>query len=126
MKKVTLILTLIFSLFLFTSFALATGPKLVWDASTNETGYTLYTTDGTIRKTVSKDILEIPISDLNLIPGKEYTFYVKAYNSVDESVPSNMVSYTQPAYVPLADILLPKIDLPQPVIIKNIQVILGQ
>lgn len=79
--------------------AMAAGPKLVWDASSGPVdGYRVYWGTAAGVHPNSKDVgpkLEEPISDLNgLLPGTQYFFVVRAYNTAGESGDSNEVNYT--------------------------------
>lgn len=81
----------------------AASPRAVWDPSVGAQGYTLYYTDGITEYKASTTITEIPLSELNLVPGTQYTFTVTAYNDVGESPRSNAVVWTMVAYSPPTD-----------------------
>jgi hypothetical protein len=76
------------------------GATLSWNAPTEgtPTGYKIYYNE------YSQDlglVLEVVDAEtvLNLVPGLEYTMYVTAYNAIDESGPSNVITYTRPIFV---------------------------
>lgn len=56
---------------------------------------------------------QVNINDDNFQPGESYTFYVTAYNTRGESVPSEELVYTVPMYTPPVD-NLPVIKWPAP------------
>ena len=114
MKK----LLLAFLLVLFTAIP-ALAASLVWDASTGQVdGYIVYfgPTSGDHAQ-FHYDVgtpTTCDIDLLNLVPGTEYTFTVRAYNSAGESGDSNAVTYTRPAYSPPANVLPTSVDIPEP------------
>lgn len=77
--------------------------RAVWDPSQGATGYTLYYTDGTTEYHASTTTTEMPLSELNLVPGTKYTFTVTAFNTAGESGRSNAIEWTMTAYSPPAD-----------------------
>lgn len=95
------------------------APRLVWDASTGQVdGYKVYYTDGTNQYQKIVTMPECPLADLNLEPGKSYTFWVTAYNTAGESGSSNTVAYDVAEYTPGPDVLPPvTIIIPGPVTI---------
>ena len=70
--------------------------SLKWDASTGADGYKVYYNSNS--KLVSET--QIDITELNLIPGIEYTMSVTAWNQMGESAPSNSVLYMLPSFTP--------------------------
>lgn len=88
------------------------APKAAWDPSVGATGYTLYYTDGVTEYRASTTGIEMPLSELNLVPGTKYTFTVTAYNAAGESGRSNAVEWAMTAYGPPADQKPVKIAIP--------------
>ena len=73
MKRMFLILGILIVFLSISAWCMA-APRAVWDASVGTTGYILYYTDGTTEYHASTIATEMPLSELNLVPGKEYTF----------------------------------------------------
>ena len=92
----------------------AFGASLVWDASTGTVdGYIIYYTDGTNQYNYNNgQSLSCDLSNLNLAPGVEYTFTVRAYNAAGESGDSNSITYTREPFVPPANVLPVSVDTP--------------
>ena len=84
---------------------IACADTLTWDASDNANGYIVYYTDGTnnYNKNVGNVTECDTHSDLQMIPGTEYTIHVTAYNDYGESGPSNSIVYTEDIFILPAD-----------------------
>lgn len=76
--------------------SVVSAADLKWDASTGADGYKIYYNSNS--KLVSET--QIDITELNLIPGIEYTMSVTAWNQMGESAPSNSVLYMLPSFTP--------------------------
>lgn len=114
MKK--LLLALLIILFMA---APAFAASLVWDASTGQVnGYIVYfgptSGDHAAFHYENGIATSCDLVNLNLVPGVDYTFTVRAWNSAGESGDSNSVPYTLPAYSPPVDVLPTAVDIPAP------------
>ena len=114
MKK----LILAFLLVLFITVP-AFAASLVWDASTGQVnGYIVYfgptSGDHAQYHYDNGTDTSCDMSNLNLVPGIDYTFTVRAWNTAGESGDSNSVTYTVPAYSPPANVLPTAVDVPAP------------
>lgn len=86
---------------------LAMAVEFKWDANPpeeNVIGYIAYwheTNDPiTVYNLNVGNVTEISFDEQVLEPNTEYTFWVTAYNSVDESGPSNTVTWTRDDFTP--------------------------
>jgi len=108
MKKILTVLAL-FLFFWVTSMVHAATLK--WDASTGDVdGYIVeYLAgdtfpDGVDPFTALTPAIEYSIDSLHLETGVEHIFRVRAHNSTGQSGPSNSVSYTRPAFLPIENL----------------------
>lgn len=110
-------------LFFMTSISFA-GEKLTWEASKDAEGYVVYYNDnfGNVYHKNVGSVLEVPLSDLNLMAGIEYTFTATAYNGYGESEFSEPLKYTVPIYSPAGDII-PEVTFIIPKGITSIKII---
>ena len=117
MKKLLLI-----SLFLF--FAMpAWAVTLAWDANTDSAiGYILYYDDHS-EVIQGRENTTITVDNNKFVPGQEYSFYVTAFNTSDESGPSDIVTWTAPVFVPPDNLAPVVINIPTAV--ENVTINIG-
>ena len=118
MKKILFILGLL----LFLSSVVYAESKFVWNAPENgiPQGYTLYygpEENKTLYQYNTGNVLECSIEVLNLVPGIEYFFVIRAYNEYGESEDSNMISHKLGEFLPFENKIPTRIDIPGPVTI---------
>lgn len=128
MKKIIIALITLFIMF----FAISTqaGDILSWDASEGAEGYKIYFLNLDINDPDMKPFIKTTtetfcnLYDLNIEAGILYRYNVTAFNKYGESLPSDSIDYTIPAFVAGEDNLPPAvIDIPGRVstIIINIE-----
>lgn len=101
------ILTLILILFAFSAFA--GQVNLAWEPSptADVTGYVLYYGTDPAALEFSRDMGNVLTAEVDgLAPGDWY-FAVTAYNALDESDYSNVVSYTEAGFTPTETLHIP-------------------
>jgi hypothetical protein len=105
MRKLRLVLSTVALCLLFATVALAADVSLEWDANADGQGvlgYYLYWqrsdgSDQAMQATIDGRLTtNVSVPESNFIYGVEYDFWLTAYNSAEESAPSNIVSYTIP------------------------------
>ena len=109
MKKLSLILSLLFIIAGCTTFANAAD--LFWDANSESDlrGYIVYSQEegsDVIHSDGPVGVMTEPTFPLDpecYIPGKKYSFWVTAFNDSNESGSSNIVEYTFPIWTPNID-----------------------
>ena len=91
--------------------SVVSAATLKWDASTGDVdGYIVeYLAgnafpDGVDPFTALTPAIEYNIDSLHLETGVEHIFRVRAHNSTGQSGPSNSVSYTRPAFLPIENL----------------------